>query len=56
MAGYKAIGWADSTVMQYFLNPGKPGYIKYPNLTKSDFVKAADGILSPASISSISGQ
>jgi hypothetical protein len=56
MAGYKAIGWADSTVMQYFLNPGKPGYIKYPNLTKSDFVKAADGILSPASIKSISGQ
>jgi len=56
MAGYKAIGWADSTIMQYFLNPGKPGYIKYPNLTKSDFVKAANGILSPASISSISVQ
>jgi hypothetical protein len=54
MAGYKAIGWADSTVIQYFLTPGKPGYIKYPNLTKSDFVKAADGILSPVNIASIS--
>lgn len=54
MAGYKAIGWADSTVIQYFLTPGKPGYIKYPNLNRRDFAKAAKGILSPISIITVS--
>ena len=53
MAGYKAIGWADPTIIQYFLTPGKPGYIKYPNLTLVSFKRAAEGILSPASITAI---
>jgi hypothetical protein len=53
MAGYKAIGWADQTVIQYFLTPGKPGYIKYPKLSRATFSKAAEGILSPASIAGV---
>lgn len=53
MAGYKAIGWADQTIIQYFLTPGKPGYIKYPKLNRLTFTKAAKGILSPASIASV---
>jgi hypothetical protein len=50
MNGYKAIGWADQTVIDYFLTPGKPGRIKYPNITKADVVKAGNGILAPASL------
>lgn len=47
IAGYKATGWADRTISNYFLVPGKAGYIKYPGLTPAQFVQAARGILSP---------
>jgi hypothetical protein len=47
MRGYKFLGWADRTIVNYFLTPGKPGRIKYPNITKFDIVKAGKGILSP---------
>ncbi len=50
MAGYKAIGWADPTIVNYFLRPGKPGRIKYPNITKNDVAKAGKGILAPTTI------
>ena len=50
MAGYKATKWADQTIINYFLIPGKPGYLKYPRLTKDEFIKAAKGILAPASL------
>jgi hypothetical protein len=45
---YKNLLWADRTISNYFLKPGRPGRIKYPKLTKDEFVKAAKGILSPA--------
>jgi hypothetical protein len=47
MRGYKAIRWADRTITNYFLKPGKPGRIKYPNITPEDVIKAGKGILSP---------
>jgi hypothetical protein len=50
MRGYKAILWADQTIVNYFLTPGKPGRIKYPNITKEDVIKAGKGILSPATL------
>ena len=43
--GFVATGWADQTIADYFLTPGKPGYIQYPGLTKALFRKAAFGIL-----------
>ena len=55
MAGYKATKWADQTIINYFLTPGKPGYIKYPGLTKNQFIKAAKGILAPASLLKLRG-
>ena len=55
MAGYKATKWADQTIINYFLTPGKPGYIKYPGLTKNQFIKAANGILAPASLLKLRG-
>jgi hypothetical protein len=55
MRGYKAIGWADRTIVNYFLRPGKPGRIKYPNITKDDVIKAGKGILAPATIRKLRG-
>jgi hypothetical protein len=55
MAGYKATKWADQTIINYFLTPGKPGYIKYPGLTKNQFIKAANGILAPATLLKLRG-
>ena len=56
MRGYKAIGWADQTITNYFLNPGKPGRIKYPKITKADVIKAGKGILAPATLRRLSGR
>lgn len=54
--GYKATGWADQTIISYFLSPGKPGYQQYPGLTKEQFIQAAEGILAPASIAGLRPQ
>jgi len=54
--GYKATGWADQTIITYFLTPGKPGSLQYPGLTAEQFLVAADGILSPASLQSLKNQ
>lgn len=51
--GFVNSGWTDQNIIDYFLIPGNPGYQQYPGLTPSEFVIAANGILSPASISSI---
>lgn len=56
IAGYKATGWQDQTVIGYFLTPGKAGYIKYPGLTKEQFIEAANGLLSPSSLSTLAGR
>jgi hypothetical protein len=56
MSGYKSIGWADQTIINYFLTPGKPGRIKYPNITASDVAKAGKGILAPASVKKLENQ
>ena len=53
MQGFVATGWADQTIVDYFLTPGKPGYITYPGLTKAQFKIAANGILSTATLSNI---
>jgi len=53
--GFVATGWAEQTIVDYFLTPGKPGYIQYPGLTKSQFKTAADGILSDSTIAKITG-
>jgi hypothetical protein len=53
IAGYNATGWKDQTIINYFLTPGKAGYIKYPGLTKAEFTKAASGILAPASLTNL---
>lgn len=53
--GYKATGWADQTIISYFLSPGKPGYQQYPGLTKAQFIQAAEGILAPQSIQGLQG-
>ncbi len=50
MAGYKAIGWKDAMIVDYFLIPGKAGRIKYPNITVDAVIKAGDGILAPGTI------
>lgn len=51
--GFVATGWADQTIVTYFLTPGKPGYMQYPGLTKAQFVEAADGILSDVTLASL---
>jgi hypothetical protein len=51
--GYKATGWADQTIITYFLTPGRAGYLQYPGLTKEQFVTAAEGILAPSSLQSL---
>ncbi len=53
MQGFVATGWPDQTIVDYFLTPGKPGYITYPGLTKAQFKIAANGILSTATLSNI---
>jgi hypothetical protein len=53
MQGFVATGWPDQTIVNYFLTPGKPGYIQYPGLTKTQFKIAANGILSTATLSNI---
>jgi hypothetical protein len=53
MQGFVATGWSDPTIVDYFLTPGKPGYIQYPGLTKAQFKVAAEGILSDITISNI---
>ena len=53
MQGFVATGWADQTIVDYFLTPGKPGYLTYPGLTKAEFKIAANGILSTATLSNI---
>jgi hypothetical protein len=53
MQGFVATGWAEQTIVDYFLTPGKPGYIQYPGLTKDQFKIAANGILSTATLSTI---
>ncbi len=53
MAGYKATGWNDTTIVDYFLTPGKPGRIKYPNITVNDVIVAGNGILAPGTISDL---
>ena len=51
--GYVATGWADQTIVDYFLNKSRPGYIQYPGLTRDEFKKAANGILSATTLSNI---
>jgi hypothetical protein len=53
MAGYKALGWADVTILKYFTTEGKPGYIKYPGLTAADIAAASKGILTQTSIDAV---
>jgi hypothetical protein len=53
MQGFVATGWADQTIVDYFLTPGKPGYIQYPGLTRAQFKIAANGILSTPTLSNI---
>jgi hypothetical protein len=53
MLGYKTIKWHDQTIINYFLKPGKPGRIKYPNIKYTDVIKAGKGILAPASIAKL---
>jgi hypothetical protein len=53
MQGFVATGWADQTIVDYFLTPGKPGYITYPGLTRAQFKIAATGILSTPTLSNI---
>jgi len=53
MQGFVATGWADQTIVDYFLTPGKPGYITYPGLTRAQFKIAANGIISTATLSKI---
>jgi len=51
--GFHDSGWADQTIVDYFLSVGKPGYLQYPGLTKLEFKTAADGILLPATLHNI---
>ena len=53
--GYKATGWADQTIISYFLSPGKPGYQQYPGLSREQFIEASEGILAPQSIQGLGG-
>ena len=53
MAGYKATGWTDISIIDYFLIPGNPGYIKYPNITVNDVITAGNNILAPGTISNL---
>ena len=56
MAGYKSIGWTDDSIVDYFLVPGKPGYIKYPNITVQDVIEAGNGILAPGTINTLNNR
>ena len=51
--GYVATEWAAQTIVDYFLTPGKPGYIQYPGLTRAQFKAAAKGILPETTLSNI---
>ena len=43
--GLKDQGWSDANIRNYFLLPGRPGYLQYPGLTAAEFALAARGIL-----------
>lgn len=51
--GFHDSGWADQTIVDYFLSASKPGYLQYPGLTKREFKTAADGILLPETLRNI---
>jgi len=51
--GFLATGWSDQTIIDYFLNPGKPGYLQYPGLTRDQFKSAAQGLLSDSFLQKI---
>lgn len=51
--GFYDSGWADQTIVDYFLSPSKPGYLQYPGLTRAEFKKAADGILKTSTLRNI---
>ena len=51
--GFHDSGWADQTIVDYFLSPSKPGYLQYPGLTRAQFKKAADGILKSSTLRNI---
>lgn len=53
--GYKAQNWTDQSIIDYFLNPRRPGYKLYPGLTVDQFIQAAEGILAPASLNRLTG-
>jgi hypothetical protein len=53
MAGYKATGWTDISIVDYFLIPGNPGYIKYPNITVNNVITAGNNILAPGTINDL---
>jgi hypothetical protein len=50
--GLKDQGWTDTNIRNYFLLPGKPGYLQYPGLTAAQFALAARGILTAQGVSS----
>ena len=44
MSALYSTGWSPSRIYRYFMVPGQPGYITYPELTIMQFTKAAEGI------------
>jgi hypothetical protein len=54
MSGYKALGWMDSDILSFFLDPGRPGYLKYPYLSLEIVLQASQGIISSIEIARLS--
>ena len=53
ISGYKALGWTDQDIVSFFLDPGRPGSQKYPNLTIELLIRAAEGLLSQLEIANL---
>lgn len=47
---FKESGWADKSIIAYFLTPSSLGYRQFPGITTELFVKAVDGIIDVSSL------
>jgi hypothetical protein len=47
---FKESGWADKSIIAYFLTPSSLGYRQFPGITTELFVKAVNGIIDVSSL------
>lgn len=51
VTAFKANGWTDQSIINYFLVPGQLGYKQFPGLTPTIFIQAVGSTINVSSIS-----